>query len=705
MSSASTLPSANSRTLKRSYTSVAVSSPSSPDRSIPIRTSKAPNRRLVQSINTSPRIASDSSPYVAWGNTESASSKMYQRYSPPSASFFMVYNIDSSSMDGESRHINTNPSHSSTKVAHACTLLRQSSLVTHGDQNTTYKTEPDSLSHSYHYLPSLSTEPSPTTTVSTMDSSSMSDPSPCTPSAVSPNTIISTSSLTDNKFGSEAETGPKLVIQTPPQLSLNDDCPIPSPNPRKKNLKSLALNLSPSMGGLMTPELSSPSFIKPPTLKGKKKPSLLSLNTGAANNLTLDPPNSPRYSTMLHRRSLKHSISTPQILATPAFGPAGGMTLRSSPVSSCPRDSSLVPRTLGNYSINEAIPESRTGTQMATRVPGATVGGDSFDRPHSGEDAQSPAYPDGPILMHEPSVYLYSEPTQEEASKFDVVINVAKEVKCPFSSFGREECKVPHLSNLDASLYRFTSEAPETAKAESTDINNEPAQSYLASNTAPSRQNLGTMKISEYLHIPWDHNTDVKDDLWDLCELIEARTKAGKRVLIHCQQGASRSATLIIAYGMFIDQKLGPNESYQKCQAKSRWVNPNMSLLFSLNDFKKVIDQKKTEKNSIVRPGAAKHRTSLAGSVPDLPTTMSRRNSTPTTLAWEKPVPHSRKDDMPIPASAIEIDSTISRLGAFDFGVLDLATQPRDRHMENHHVSILTDYTQPLGEITSYMCS
>lgn len=42
------------------------------------------------------------------------------------------------------------------------------------------------------------------------------------------------------------------------------------------------------------------------------------------------------------------------------------------------------------------------------------------------------SYPSGPIIICQPNIYLYSEPTREEAGDFDVVINVAKEVKNPF---------------------------------------------------------------------------------------------------------------------------------------------------------------------------------------------------------------------------------------------------------------------------------
>lgn len=42
-------------------------------------------------------------------------------------------------------------------------------------------------------------------------------------------------------------------------------------------------------------------------------------------------------------------------------------------------------------------------------------------------------YPNGPIRIYDSGVYLYLEPTAQEASQFDVVVNVAKEVAGPFS--------------------------------------------------------------------------------------------------------------------------------------------------------------------------------------------------------------------------------------------------------------------------------
>ncbi|KUJ21044.1 uncharacterized protein LY89DRAFT_423912 [Mollisia scopiformis] len=535
-----------------------------------------------------------------------------------------------------------------------------------------------------------STDSSPTTTISTIDSSSLSDPSPSS-SPESPITLVPLSSFSGTTFGGlDSFQNLKMVDTNPLRLPLSDERPMTSPSPRKsKNPKSLALNLNSSVDSLnQGSEPSSPSFIKPPTLKGRRKPSLLSLNTGAANNvsLNLEAPGSPSVPSMMQRRGLKHSISSPQILSTPGFGPSGGMTFgeRKPPLGASRfKESNLA---MNTFTIDEDVQEAPAGVQMATRIPGVAVGGDSFDRPHSGEDAKSPSYPEGPILMHEPSVHLYLEPKLEEAMKFDVIINVAREVKNPFKALDEEKTSKesePAASEPSSNILNTSDIAPDTAismMSFKTAFEVQPSGSTESSPTTPKP--APDKKVPEYIHVPWDHNTDVKDELWDLCQTIESRTKEGKRVLVHCQQGASRSATLIIAYHMYMNQELGPNEAYSLAQSKSRWVNPNMSLLFSLNDFKKVIEAKKLEKSNAARKPTVKHRPTLSADGVEPPPTPSRArgNSTPSISARDNAV--AKADEKSVPPT----DSAVERLSAFDFGFggMSISHQPIQRSQRSH---------------------
>ena len=322
------------------------------------------------------------------------------------------------------------------------------------------------------------------------------------------------------------------------------------------------------------------------------------------------------------------------------------------------------------FTIKEDTDHEHPGaTQMATRVPGVSVGGDTFDRPHSGEDAQSPSYPNGPILMHEPTVHLYLEPKRDEAMEFDVVINVAREVKNPFKSNDPQEVKdgseavMPELKSSAPTHWAATPDTAASMTSFQTAFEIQPS-SAESSPTTPKAS--PQMDIPEYIHVPWDHNTDVKDELWDLCQTIESRVKQGKKVLVHCQQGASRSATLIIAYGMYINQDLSANEAYARAQAKSKWVNPNMSLLFSLNDFKKIIEEKKVEKARLNAARQIKHRSANAAEAESpLTPTRARGNSTPTSATRDPALAARSEEGM---SGTIMSDTTIKRLADFDFG-------------------------------------
>ncbi|QSZ34926.1 hypothetical protein DSL72_007788 [Monilinia vaccinii-corymbosi] len=606
--SPTSIPIANHITLKRSFTAIATFSPHSPP---PPDLSGISNtywgiqsiQRALEPLAQAPVVKRRDLSGRRRKMPSAAGPRMYENHIP---SFMSVYGIDSNMMEGSAlggthTKLSVNPydnqqTHQNREVKPGSNLLE---IHSHQHRASTSTQASDS------------TDSSPTTTISTVDSSSLSDPSPSS-SPESPITLVPLSSFPGSSFGLDSFQSLKMgeIDTRPPPMTF--ERPMTSPSPRKKNPKSLALNLRPSIDEF-TSEPPSPSFIKPPPLKARKKPSILSLNTGTA-NMTLEPLGEQGISSMLQRRSLKHSVSSPQMLSmtTPGFGPNGGMTLGdpSRGFGGSRLKESGPPR--NTFTINEDEAPSPTGVQMATRAPGMSIGGDSFDRPPTGEDCKSPSYPDGPILMHEPTIYLYSEPKMEEAAEFDVVINVAREVKDPF------EAKLEEMKNKEGRYKRLSrasvhsrnnsvdpyADIPGTAGTTSsfqTAYETQPAgseSSFTGSTPSTPRPSTSEIKIPEYIHIPWDHNTDVQGELWDLCQIIESRAKEGKRVLVHCQQGASRSATLIIAYGMYINQDLSANEAYNLAQSKSRWVNPNMSLLFSLNDFKKVIERKKLEKQT-----------------------------------------------------------------------------------------------------------
>jgi tyrosine-protein phosphatase len=701
----SSLENANGRSLKRTFTAVTISTPPSPERTtvsttFSVQVRKSRPRGDGSMVRAPAPKEGDSHP--SSNMPSAASPRMYENHIP---SFMSVYDMELNVIENPgivppvtkvsgTTYISQQPHHKplqSQPQSHPEKENSHNQIRLHQHRESTSTQASDS------------TDSSPTTTISTVDSSSLSDPSPSS-SPESPVTLVPLSSFSGSTFGLDSFQSLKMVDINTIRIPLSDERPMTSPSPRKaKNPKSLALNLSPSTESFQTSEPSSPSFIKPPTLKGRRKPSLLSLNTGAANKLSLsvEPVGSPGIPTMLQRRGLKHSVSSPQMLLTPGFGPSGGMTLRDrNPQrtfgTSRLKESNLA---MNTFTIDEvADHEAPAGVQMATRVPGVAVGGDTFDRPHSGEDSKSPSYPEGPILMHEPSVHLYLEPKLEEAMKFDVIINVAREVKNPFMVLEEEQQVKGNLSSSHPDPINIVSDssdiAPDTAISTTSFHTAFEVQLSGSTESSPTTPKPTIeKKIPEYIHVPWDHNTDVKDELWDLCQTIESRTKEGKKVLVHCQQGASRSATLIIAYGMYINQDLGPNEAYSLAQSKSRWVNPNMSLLFSLNDFKKVIEKKKAEKNNTARKAQIGHRPTLSADTLDPPPTPSRArgNSTPNASARDNALKKG-EEDKPSPRIS---DSAIERLGGFDFGFGDISISNESQRQHQHQPQHLQHHRDP----------
>lgn len=139
------------------------------------------------------------------------------------------------------------------------------------------------------------------------------------------------------------------------------------------------------------------------------------------------------------------------------------------------------------------------------------------------------AYPDGPLCVIPPNIYLYSEPTLDQVLNFDLIINAAKEIKS------------------------FESQLPDEKKV-------------------------------YYHHYRWSHTSKIFEDLFEITELIHDADVSNKKILIHCQCGVSRSASLVVAYIMRY-QNLSLNDAYNNLKMISRDISPNMNLIFQLMEW------------------------------------------------------------------------------------------------------------------------
>ncbi|KAL1971083.1 hypothetical protein VTN77DRAFT_34 [Rasamsonia byssochlamydoides] len=434
---------------------------------------------------------------------------------------------------------------------------------------------------------SESTDSSPTTTISTFDTTSVPDTSPSS-SPESPSSIPlpypKSTTLPDISERDSMPPVPKIPSLSE-QPMLSSVRPV-SPGRRARNLKNLSLKVpsQPSRPAISTASImetssrnlsAPPSPVHRPIKTARRKPANLTIRTPGfdqsfSSNITEIVPPTPNA-----RPSLRHIESSPSLASifSPTTAPPGGMQLGR------PATRDGAPTMPGSWQ-DEFSPLSPSPEAL----PEVAEEDYPLDSRESAKRSER-GYPDGPIQIYESGVYLYLEPTQEEASRFDVVVNVAKEVVNPFAAdLTKNNTVVSTLRNPSGIVRRHSIQEPLTAISE--------ASFHSAFEVLPEESDSPTTPKAEkrtpeeYIHVPWDHNSEILDDLYPLCELIDDRVSQGKRVLIHCQLGASRSASLVIAYGLYKNRDLDFNAMYGIVKGKSRWVGPNMSLIYQLTDFR-----------------------------------------------------------------------------------------------------------------------
>ncbi len=459
-----------------------------------------------------------------------------------------------------------------------------------------------------------STESSPTTTISTLESS-LTEPSPQSPPE-SPDSSLPLSSF--KYLRTHSVPGPVIMDQDRKEHFSTSFPTLPvergdSPNKKMRNMKNLSVNTSASnRHGSQLPNLGlsnqssaahafsappTPAFIVPPKAP-RKKPSTLGLtittpeanpNGQAGNDRPSLVPQTPSDNQITTLRALQTSTNGP--LFSPTVAPEGGMRLPpySNPASSC-----RPPKTRPPLSVSPQTSFDHTTSSPITRQTLDHVQEESdYDLPLS-QEVKSPAYPQGPVCIYDPYVYLYLEPSHVEAREFDVVLNVAREVKNPFVAAAEpavdsenKEAGFEPISELknESLVGGENISEPLTATSEESfksALDSQAEDTVRISPTTPK----ASRPEPEYVHIPWDHNTNVVDDLLRLCELIDSRARQEKRVLVHCQCGVSRSASLVVAYGIYKNPQLTVQEAYDAVKNRSRWIGPNMNLIYQLSEFK-----------------------------------------------------------------------------------------------------------------------
>lgn len=429
-----------------------------------------------------------------------------------------------------------------------------------------------------------SNDSSPTTTASTVDDSSATEPSPGSSPESPPPSTFTTGMLRPRTSDDTRSPFFELQKQPPPSRkgrNLKNLAVNTSRNPRASSTTSLPLQPTPAASATASQSiaeanpLASPAFVKPPS-PPRRKPSNL--------GLTLLTPGSSK----LPPQEIRLAIPP-----TPAFGRPGTLRhFQSSP--SLPLVPGLASETgIGSHCARRPTPLN-TILSPVEQIKQAQIDEEeeqNFDIPLSREEKPE-AYPDGPICVYEPNIDLYLEPTAEQCRQYDVVMNVASEVRNPLIRHGDHALEEPDIRIDGGGGIQY---APRRLQASATaekglDTRDEspstPKATPLNNTFPPEIPTDPPRKDPEYIHIPWEHNSDIVPDLLRLSKLIDEKAKQGKRVLVHCQCGVSRSASLVVAYGLYKDPTMSVQEAYDAVKRKSKWIGPNMNLIMQLQEFR-----------------------------------------------------------------------------------------------------------------------
>jgi len=219
-------------------------------------------------------------------------------------------------------------------------------------------------------------------------------------------------------------------------------------------------------------------------------------------------------------------------------------------------------------------------------------------------------YKDEPIQIMK-HLYLGSEINAANREMLDrlgieFILNVAKEVENPYFE------DYPYSPNSDCSNDSFHS-AIQTPLLDSPMVITSPIGAYRSNpikrssmpprsnSTQPIFNNTSSSSIPftipatngfgplKYKKLFWTHNQEnLIADFASAFAFIDEARSTGRNILVHCQCGVSRSASLVIGYVMHTN-RMTLNQAYEFVKDRSPYISPNMSLVYQLVDFEKTL--------------------------------------------------------------------------------------------------------------------
>ncbi|THH34118.1 hypothetical protein EUX98_g37 [Antrodiella citrinella] len=287
-------------------------------------------------------------------------------------------------------------------------------------------------------------------------------------------------------------------------------------------------------------------------------PSTLSSATSDSDSFVYPPPNTSRT-----RNMKKLSLSLPS-----AHSSSNSLAIPADPVQS-----QGAPLTQPS-----APPPSRRRPSVIS-LPNTTTTALLHRKDEDLDGSPTIPYIDGPLQIL-PGIWLGSEDNTRQYSVLRErgirsILNVAQEVSTVFDSLPPLR---PFMSTPDLSTV--------VSDADST---------FYSAHIPSGRPSM------HYLKLPWSHGQSnlVSDGFPAAMTFVDQALERGDGVLIHCQCGVSRSATLVIALVMRAAAQCSPSVppevwalkgmqgAYAFVKEKSKWVGPNMSLIYQLLDYER----------------------------------------------------------------------------------------------------------------------
>ncbi|OZJ05327.1 hypothetical protein BZG36_01564 [Bifiguratus adelaidae] len=230
---------------------------------------------------------------------------------------------------------------------------------------------------------------------------------------------------------------------------------------------------------------------------------------------------------------------------------------------------------------------------------------------------QTDVYTNGPVCIL-PHLFLGNERNAGNSRllynlNIEYILNVAKEVVTPMDGLGEthgtrhvQSSRIAHRHQRSRDRLLDVADAWATVAASPT---------FSVTSRTSSTHSCGSMSRSDdaigsdtefspstpafeafpsfypinYRKFGWSHNQqNIIPDLIAQFAFIDEAISQKKSVLVHCQLGISRSASLVIAYVMR-SKHMTLDEAFDYVKSKSPYIAPNMSLLYQLKDFETLL--------------------------------------------------------------------------------------------------------------------